>query len=63
MRALLASVVGVAGLSLVGCSDNKSDGVIASAPEAKNAAEAIGKSYADNMARKYASQSTKNRPK
>jgi hypothetical protein len=63
MRALLASAVGVAGLSLGGCSDNKSDGVITSAPEAKNAAEAIGKSYADNMARKYASQGAKNRPK
>jgi hypothetical protein len=61
-RVLLASAVALAGLSLGGCSGNKGDGVIPSAPEAKNAADAIAKSYADNMIKKYASQSTKKRP-
>jgi hypothetical protein len=54
--------VGVAGLSLAGCSDSKSDGVIQSAPEAKSAAEAIAKSYGENMKKKYAGQSTKKSP-
>ena len=62
-RALLAWAVGFAGLLSAGCSDNKSDGVIQSAPEAKSAAEAIGKSYADNMTKKYAGQGTKKRTK
>jgi hypothetical protein len=58
----MALAVGVAGLSSAGCSDNKSDGVIQSSPEATNAAAAIGKSYADNMTKKYAGQNAKKRP-
>jgi hypothetical protein len=53
-RAFLASAVGFAGL-LAGCGDgNKSDGQIKTSPEASNAAEAIAKSYSDNMIKKYA---------
>jgi hypothetical protein len=53
-RALLASAVGVTGL-LAGCTDsNKSDGQIKAAPEASNAAQAIAKSYSENMIKKYA---------
>jgi hypothetical protein len=55
-RALLASAVGVAGL-LAGCTDsNKSDGQITASPEASNAAQAIAKSYGENMKKKYANQ-------
>ncbi len=55
-RAVLTLAVGVAGLS-AGCSDsNKSDGQIAAAPEASNAAQAIAKSYGESMAKKYANQ-------
>ena len=60
-RALLASAVGFAGL-LAGCTDsNKSDGQIKTSPEASNAAQAIAKSYSENMAKKYAKQ-TKRSP-
>jgi hypothetical protein len=53
-RALLASSVGFGGL-LAGCTDsNKSDGQITTAPEASNAAQAIAKSYSENMIKKYA---------
>ena len=53
-RAFLASAVGFAGL-LAGCGDsNKSDGQIKASPEASNAAQAIAKSYSENMAKKYA---------
>jgi hypothetical protein len=53
-RAFLASGVGFAGL-LAGCSDsNKSDGQITTSPEASNAAQAIAKSYSENMINKYA---------
>ena len=53
-RAFLASGVGFAGL-LAGCGDgNKSDGQIKTAPEAGNAADAIAKSYSENMIKKYA---------
>jgi hypothetical protein len=55
-RALLASVVGFAGL-LAGCSDsNKSDGQIKASPEASNAADAIAKNYSENMIKKYANK-------
>jgi hypothetical protein len=58
-RALLASAVGVAGLS-AGCTDsNKSNGQITASPEARNAAQAIAKSYGENMAKKYADQMKK----
>jgi hypothetical protein len=58
-RALLASVVGCAGLS-VGCTDNnKSDGQIVATPEASNAAQAVAKSYSENMNKKYADQMKK----
>jgi hypothetical protein len=50
---LLASAVGIAGLSL-GCSSNKDDGQIPPAPEAKNAAEAFAKSYSENMIKQHA---------
>jgi hypothetical protein len=54
--ALLASAVGVAGL-LAGCTDsNKNDGQITASPEASNAAQAIAKSYSENMSKKYANQ-------
>ena len=60
-RALLASAVGGAGLS-AGCTDsNKSDGQIQASPEASNAAQAIAKSYAENMTKKYADK-MKRRP-
>jgi hypothetical protein len=60
-RVLLASAVPVAGL-LAGCTDgNKSDGQITAAPEASNAAQAIAKSYAENMTKKYADK-MKRRP-
>jgi hypothetical protein len=59
-RAFLASAVGIAGL-LAGCDSNKSDGQIQASPEASNAAEAIGKSYSENMTKKYASK-TKKKP-
>ena len=52
--ALLASAVGGAGL-LTGCSDSyKSDGQIQASPEASNAAQAIAKSYGEQMKMKYA---------
>ncbi len=55
-RALLVSAVGVAGL-LTGCTDsNKSDGQITASPEAGNAAQAVAKSYRENMAKKYPKQ-------
>jgi hypothetical protein len=58
--ALLASAVGVAGLFIPGCNDsNKSDGQIAASPEASNAAQAIAKSYGENMTKKYANQMKK----
>jgi hypothetical protein len=58
-RALLASAVGVAGL-FTGCTDsNKSDGQITASPEASNAAQAIAKSYSENMNKKYANQMKK----
>ena len=58
-RALLASAVGVAGLS-AGCTDSdKSDGQITSSPEANNAAHAVAKSYRENMAKKYPKQMKK----
>ena len=57
--ALLASAVGGAGLS-AGCTDsNKSDGQIQASPEASNAAQAIAKSYAENMTKKYADKMKK----
>ena len=57
--ALLASAVGGAGL-LAGCTDsNKSDGQIQASPEASNAAQAIAKSYAENMTKKYADKMKK----
>ena len=60
-RALLASAVGVGGLS-AGCTDSlKSDGQIQASPEASNAAQAIAKSYSENMTKKYAAQ-MKRRP-
>jgi hypothetical protein len=52
-RALLASAVGLAGL-LAGCDSDKSDGQIQASPEASNAAQAIAKSYSENMIKKYA---------
>ena len=53
-RTFLASAVGFAGL-LAGCGDsNKSDGQIKTTPEASNAAQAIAKSYSENMIKKYA---------
>ena len=53
---LMASVVAIAGVS-GGCSDgNKSDGQITASPEASNAAQAIAKSYGENMKKKYANQ-------
>jgi hypothetical protein len=58
-RALLASAVVVAGL-LAGCTDsNKSDGQIKATPEASNAAQAVAKSYMENMSKKYAKQMNK----
>jgi hypothetical protein len=58
-RALLASVVAVAGLS-GGCSDgNKSDGQITASPEASNAAQAIAKSYGEHMIEKYGNKAKK----
>jgi hypothetical protein len=57
--ALLASAVGLAGLS-AGCTDsNKSDGQIKTSPEASNAAQAIAKSYGESMTKKYANQMKK----
>jgi hypothetical protein len=57
--ALLASAVGVAGL-FAGCTDsNKSDGQITASPEANNAAQAVAKSYSENMVKRYAKQSKK----
>jgi hypothetical protein len=57
-RMLLVAVVGAVGLPAGGgCSDSaKSDGQIQAAPEAANAAEAIAKSYSEQMTKKYASQ-------
>ena len=58
IRALVASVVGVGtgGLS-AGCDNSlKSDGQIQASPEASNAAAAIGKSYGEQMEKKYANQ-------
>jgi hypothetical protein len=55
---LLASVVAVAGLP-AGCSDNKSDGQITASPEASNAAQAIAKSYSEQMLKKYGVQAKK----
>jgi hypothetical protein len=54
-RVLLVSVVGTAGLSVVvGCDNGaKSDGQIQAAPEAANAAQAVAKSYSEQMAKKY----------
>jgi hypothetical protein len=53
-RAFLASAAGFAGL-LTGCGgSNKSDGQITTSPEASNAAQAIAKSYSENMMKKYA---------
>jgi hypothetical protein len=61
-RALLASAVGFAWLS-PGCSDsNKSDGQIQASPEATNAAQAIGKSYSENMIKQHAGDKAKRRP-
>ena len=58
-RALLASAVGFAWIS-PGCTDsNKSDGQIQASPEASNAAQAIAKSYAENMTKKYADKMKK----
>jgi len=52
-RALLASALGVAWLS-VGCGGgSKSDGQITAAPEAANAAQSASKSISEQMARKY----------
>jgi hypothetical protein len=64
IRALLAPFVGVgaAGLS-AGCDNGlKSDGQIQRSPEATSAAEAINKSYGEQMTKKYANQ-MKNRPR
>jgi hypothetical protein len=60
-RVLLASVVGTAGMSVGGGCGNsyKSDGQIQASPEAGNAAQAIAKSYSDNMNKKYAKQMKK----
>jgi hypothetical protein len=58
-RAFLASAAGVVGL-LAGCiGGNKSDGQIQASPEAGNAAEAIAKSYSENMMKKYANKMKK----
>ena len=58
-RALLASIVAVAGLP-AGCTDsNKSDGQIQASPEAGNAAQAIAKSYGEQMKVKYADKMKK----
>jgi hypothetical protein len=58
-RPLLASAVGVAGLS-AGCTDsNKSDGQITASPEASNAAQAIAKSYGEQMLKKYGNKAKK----
>jgi hypothetical protein len=58
-RALLATAVGVAGL-FAGCTDSlKSDGQIQASPEASNAAQAIAKSYGENMTKKYAVKAQK----
>jgi hypothetical protein len=58
-RALLASAVGSAGL-LAGCTDsNKSDGQIQASPEPSNVANAIAKSYGENMKMKYANKMKK----
>jgi hypothetical protein len=51
-RALLASALGAAWLS-VGCDDSKSDGQIPAAPEAANAAQEASKSISGQMAKKY----------
>jgi hypothetical protein len=60
--ALLASAVGGAGLS-AGCTDsNKSDGQIQASPEASKAAEAVAKSYGENMVKQHANQMKKKRP-
>jgi hypothetical protein len=60
-RALLAPALGVAWLS-AGCGDSgKSDGQIPPSPEAQSVAQAIAKSYSENMAKKYAKQ-TKRSP-
>jgi hypothetical protein len=50
--------VGVAGLS-AGCDSNKSDGEIKASPEASSAADAIAKSYGENMTKKYAGKMNK----
>jgi hypothetical protein len=57
-RALLAAVVGAVGLPAGGgCNDSlKSDGQIQASPEAANAAQAVAKSYGEQMTKKYASQ-------
>ncbi len=57
--ALLALAIGVAGLS-AGCSgSNKNDGQIESAPEARNAAAAVNKSYMENMIKQHAKPTNK----
>ena len=56
---LMASVVAIAGVS-GGCSDgNKSDGQITASPEAGNAAQAIAKSYGEQMLKKYGNKAKK----
>jgi hypothetical protein len=61
-RALLASTLGFAWL-LAGCTDsNKSDGQITAAPEASNAAQAVAKSYSQNMIKQHAGDSKTKRP-
>jgi hypothetical protein len=60
-RALLASAVGGTGL-LAGCGgSNKSDGQIQASPEASNAAQAIAKSYGEQMKMKYADKMKRGR--
>jgi hypothetical protein len=48
---------------LAGCTDsNKSDGQIQAAPEASNAAQAVAKSYSQNMIKQHAGDSKTKRP-
>ena len=55
-RALLATALGVAWLS-VGCGDGgKSDTQIEAAPEAAAAAQAASKNISENMAKKYSNK-------
>jgi hypothetical protein len=52
----LAAVIGAVGLPVGGCDGSKSDGQIQASPEAANAAQAVAKSYGEQMVKKYAGQ-------